>query len=180
LVTKHHSQWDQILPQEKFSYNDSPNKSSGKSPFQIVYGIHPRGISELITLGHDEFRSAGAEYFSAEMHKLHDQINGQLHDSSQKYKRHIDQRKREDHFKVQDQFLALLTKERFPRGICNKLKMKKIGPCRILRKFATNAYEIELPKNVGISPIFNVVDLYPYRMDDTRGLGDQKDIQWEK
>jgi hypothetical protein len=55
LVTEHHSQWDQILPQAEFSYNDSPNRSTGKSPFQIVYGMHPRGISELRNLGHDEF-----------------------------------------------------------------------------------------------------------------------------
>jgi hypothetical protein len=34
LVTEHHNQWDQILPQENFSYNDSPNRSTRKSPFQ--------------------------------------------------------------------------------------------------------------------------------------------------
>jgi hypothetical protein len=45
--------------------------------------------------------------------------------------------------------------------------MKNIGPCRILRKFDANACEIELPDDVGISPIFNVSDLYPYRKDDT-------------
>ena len=61
-----------------------------------------------------------------------------------------------------------MRKERFPRGTHNKLKMKKIGPCRIVRKFAANAYEIEFPDNVGISPIFNVVDLYPYRRDEAR------------
>jgi hypothetical protein len=58
--------------------------------------------------------------------------------------------------------------------------MKKIGPCKILRKFDANAYEIELPEGVGISPIFNISDLYPYREDDTRGSEDQKEIQWEK
>jgi hypothetical protein len=26
LVAEHHSQWDQILPQEEFSYNESPNR----------------------------------------------------------------------------------------------------------------------------------------------------------
>jgi hypothetical protein len=58
------------------------------------------------------------------------------------------------------------------------LKIKKIGPCKILRKFVANSYEIELPKYVRRSPIFNVVDMYPYRMDDTEGINAQKEIQW--
>ena len=45
--------------------------------------------------------------------------------------------------------------------------MKKIGPCRILRKFSANVYELEMPTGVGISPIFNVADLYPYVIGDT-------------
>ena len=55
LVTEHQSQWDQILPQVELAYNDSPKTSIGKIPFQIVYGMHPRGISELRGLGRDEF-----------------------------------------------------------------------------------------------------------------------------
>jgi hypothetical protein len=47
--------------------------------------------------------------------------------------------------------------------------MKKIGPCNILRNFDVNTYEIKLLDGVGISPIFNVSELYPYRKDDTEG-----------
>jgi hypothetical protein len=47
--------------------------------------------------------------------------------------------------------------------------MKKIGPCKILRKFGANAYDIELPYDVGISPIFNISDMYPYREYDSEG-----------
>jgi hypothetical protein len=47
LVTKHHNSWDNILPQTEFSYNDSINRSTGQSPFQVVYGMQMRGISQL-------------------------------------------------------------------------------------------------------------------------------------
>jgi hypothetical protein len=103
-------------------------------------------------------------------------LREQLQNRNQKYKIRVDQRIREIHFKVGDQVLVHLRKDIFPKGNYNKLKMKNIGPCKILRKFATNAYEIELPEEIGISPIFNVADMYPYRMDDTRDTDGQEEI----
>ena len=47
-LTKEYGQtWDQVIPQAEFSYNDSINRTIGKSPFQIVYGMHPWGVCEL-------------------------------------------------------------------------------------------------------------------------------------
>jgi hypothetical protein len=73
-----------------------------------------------------------------------------------------------------------LRKERFPRGTYKKMKMRNIGPCQILRKIVANAYEIELLENVGISPIFNVADLYPYMRDEAGESDYQKQVQWEE
>jgi hypothetical protein len=48
------------------------------------------------------------------------------------------------------------------------------------KKFRANAYEIELPNGVKISPIFNVVDLYPYRVEEAGEEDEQEKIQWTK
>jgi hypothetical protein len=40
--------------------------------------MQPRGIAELRDLSQDEFRSARAEDFAAEMQKLHDRVREQL------------------------------------------------------------------------------------------------------
>jgi hypothetical protein len=52
--------------------------------------------------------------------------------------------------------------------------MKKIGPYRVIRKFGKKSYETELPDGVRISPIFNVVDLYPYRDEEAREEDEKK------
>ena len=53
----------------------------------------------------------------------------------------------------------------------------------MLRKFSANAYEVELPPDVGISPIFNVADLYKYESgttDDTAQDQEIQEINWVK
>jgi hypothetical protein len=128
LVTKHHSQWDNILPQAEFAYNESVNRTTGQSLFQIVYGMKPRRISELRDLEQTATRSASAEEFAEAMKELHNQVKEPLQNSSQEYKRRANQHKRQLHFEVGDLVLAHLRKERFPRRTYNKLKMKKIRP----------------------------------------------------
>jgi len=99
------------------------------------------------------------------MRDLHEQVKIKLQDSSLKYKQQANLKRREVQFNVGDEVLVHLRKECFPKGKYNKLKYKKIRPCKVLRKFLANAYKIQLPPGICISPIFNVADMFPYRAD---------------
>lgn len=55
---------------------------------------------------------------------------------------------REKELQVGDLEMVYLRKERFPAKTYNKLNMKKIGPCRIVGKLSTNAYELNCRKGL--------------------------------
>ena len=52
--------------------------------------------------------------------------------------------------------------------------MKNFGPCKILKKLDSgSAYEVELLDDMGISPIFNVANLYKnHDLDDEVDVSD--------
>jgi hypothetical protein len=50
------------------------NRSTGKSPFQIVYGTQPRGVSELKESEQTATSSASAEEFTEAMEELHSKV----------------------------------------------------------------------------------------------------------
>ncbi|XP_057853100.2 uncharacterized protein LOC131063302 [Cryptomeria japonica] len=110
------------------------------------------------------------------MKEIHDQVRLALQKSYQKYKEIADKKRRDVQFQVDDMVWVYLRKERLPRGKHTKLLMKKVGPCKVLKKHGLNAYEISLPPDLGISPIFNVCDLTPYKENVVVGA----DVQIEE
>ena len=154
--------WEMVLIQAKFAYNNYVNRSIGKTHFEVIPGMHPRGILDQRDVVGEEKRSTTGEEFSNFMKSLHKEVKLRLEQSNQKYKENVDQSRRHHDFQVGDEVMVHLKKGRFPVRTYSKLKMK-FGPCKIFRKFDSgNAYEVELPDDMDISPIFNIVDLYTY------------------
>ena len=148
-----------VLAQVEFAYNNCVNRII-KTPFEIVSGMKPRGVSNLkdVVVG-EEKRSFEGKVFFEYMNSLHKKVEV----SNDKYKENVDKRRRHHSFEVGDEVMVLLKKGRFPIGTYSKLKMRNFSPCKILMKIdIAKAYEVELPNDMDISPIFNVSDLNEY------------------
>ena len=70
----------------------------------------------------------------------------------------MDVHRRNVEFQEGDQVMIRLRPECFPKGGYQKLHSRKAGPYKVLKRLGNNAYLLELPKELNISPIFNVED----------------------
>ena len=90
LVGNKPSNWEMVLAQAKFAYNNSVNRSTRKTPFDIVARMKPRGISYLRDIVGEEKRSDEGEVFSNIIKSLHEEMKWQLEQSKHKYKENVD------------------------------------------------------------------------------------------
>jgi hypothetical protein len=155
-------QWDVALAQAEFAYNSMLNRSTRKTPFQIVYCCPPRHALDLVPLPKLPGLSIAAENMADRIKSIQEEVRQNLEASNAKYKTAADKKRRVQTFQEGDLVMVYLRKGRLPVGAYNKLKDKKYGPFQILQKINDNAYVVNLPADMAISPTFNIADLYEY------------------
>ena len=134
-----------------------------------MYGKCPRNASKLRMMDKGEKSSAEAKYFAKHIKSLHEEVQQHISKMNTQYKAKIDQKRHFKEFQVGDEVMVHLRKERFPRKTYNKLNMKRFGPCKIIgKRDSGNAYEVELPSELNISPIINILDLIEYHEGGSR------------
>ncbi|GJY28735.1 RNA-directed DNA polymerase, partial [Tanacetum coccineum] len=165
LIGDNAKQWDLILPQAEFSYNRSVNRTTGKSPFEVVFGQNPITPLDLIPVPEvGQFSKEGADQ-SEQIKELHRSVQEQIIRHNKQYKKHADKRQKQILYREGDLVWIHLCKERFPARRFGKLKPRGDGPFCVLKKINENAYKIEVPGHYNVSATFNVTDLSPYNGD---------------
>ena len=166
LVGDNICSWDSVLCQAEFAHNHAVNRSTGFSPFYVIYGVVPRSPIDL-NIAPDRTRSHGRACDMIEdFTSIHQQVKANLEAATLKYKASVDSRRRDLQFQVGDKVWAVLTKERFPPNSYNKLKSRKVGPLEVLEKINNNAYRLRLPSHMNTSDVFNVKHLVGYLSED--------------
>ena len=165
LIADHTTSWDLILPQTEFTINNSVNRSTGHTPFEVIYGKCPYTLLDLQPLSLPPRPSATGLDFSEYMKDVHAEVRRHLSLSTESYAASVNARRKDKQFNSCDMVLVHLKPERFPSGSFTKLHTRRVGPFRVTKKLGSNAYVIDLPSDFGISPIFNIEDITIFKGD---------------
>ena len=120
--------WDLILLTVEFAYNNCVNRSTGKSPFQIVNGYLPRTPINLLPLPPHMRVSEPPENFAKHIHDLHVEIRRKISLNNEDYKLAVDVHHRSKEFNVGEYVMVRIRLEIIPKTFSKKLYARAMGP----------------------------------------------------
>ena len=151
--------WEDCLPFAEFSYNNSFQASSGKAPFEILYGRKCRTPLNWSETG--ERQLLGNDMIS-EAEDMCRVIRENLKAAQSRQKSYYDSKHRDLVFETGDHVYLRVSPmkgtQRF--GIKGKLAPRYVGPFKIVGKRGDLAYQLELPSNFSnVHDVFHVSQL---------------------
>ena len=155
------SRWKDFLPTVEMVVNSLPNRSTGYSPFFLMYGYNPALPVELLK-GDQSTNVETLLKFLERTQEVWRHARIQMEKAVAAQKKYYDQKHRDVQFVVGD-LVLLSTQNLRLKGIPHKLQRKFCGPYKVLEKIGTQAYRLKLPDTWRIHPVFHVSLLKPWR-----------------
>ncbi|XP_073356168.1 uncharacterized protein [Aegilops tauschii subsp. strangulata] len=181
LIKKNIKEWEECLPIAKYAYNRARHSTTGKSPFEVVYGFNPLSPLDILPLPLQERTNMDASARVNYLKKLHEDTRHTIERQVQRLATKLNVNKQPMIFNIGDLVWLHLRKDHFPNERKSKLLPRADGPFKVLARYNNNAYKINIPRDkYSVSNIFNVKDLSPYhghedfdpRSDLSQGRGD--------
>ncbi|GJV15887.1 putative CCCH-type zinc finger family protein [Tanacetum coccineum] len=117
--TSYHPETD--VQTEVFAFNNSKNRTTQQSPFEIVHGLSPYTVTDLTPIPNLRKADVKANKFAEHIKTIHEEVKVQVEVQNARYKKSADIHQRKVVFEEGDYVWAFLTKDRLPVGVNVKL-----------------------------------------------------------
>ena len=175
IVNHQQSNWDELLPFTQFSINNSPQCSTGHSPFFLNHGQDPLTFASLVdarTRERTRRDKSAAEHWLTLRHEAISLAKDELTAAQARQAMYSDRGRKRLSLSVGDKVLVhreyLITPEARDRP-CEKLRPKWYGPFSITEVVSPNAFRLQLPHQLRCHPVFNVSALKKYHENTFEG-----------
>ena len=148
------TRWKEFLPTIEMVVNSLPNRSTGYSPFYLMYGYHPVLPVELLK-GDESTKIETLSKYLERTQEVWRHAPAQMEKAVAIQKSYYDKKHWDVQFTVGD-LVLLSTQNLRLKGIPHKLQRKFCGPYKIVEKIGTQAYRLKLLDSWCIHPVFNV------------------------
>jgi len=101
----------------------------------------PLGIPSIVTV----------ETSAPHLHELHEHNTRQMIINNYNYQSAAEFHKRLQDLVIDDEVLIRVHPERFPMGTLKRVHTRRMGPYKVLKRFGSIAYELDIPYDLGIS-----------------------------
>ncbi|GKE54787.1 RNA-directed DNA polymerase [Tanacetum coccineum] len=121
LVGENIRQWDLVLLQAEFAYNQSCIQTTGKSPFEVVYRCNTSIPLDLVPLPINSSYSCDGDECARAVKELHEKVKLKIEKQNQNYAKQANKHRKAAIFKEGGLVWVHMSKEHFQPGRHAKL-----------------------------------------------------------
>ena len=150
-----------MLPILEFAVNNTPNRTTGYTAFYLNYGYHPLNPIQMLSSTSDTTNEAVSR-FASRMQVDFTVALENLTKATQQMRAQEESHRRLVEFREGDLVLLSTRHLRF-RHCPQKLQRRFVGPFSVVKKISRVAYELKLPEDWSIHPVFHISLLKQWR-----------------
>ncbi len=159
LAGQYEENWTKLLPEVELALNTSRNASTGRSPYEVIYGFKPR--LDITPKSDDE----EVQDFAEKRQLIRKDVETALELAQTKMAIQYDQHHTTPLFRGKVWLRLIRSGKGYKMPGSSKLSPIRTGPFTIKRQVGQLAWELELPEHMKIHPVISCIHLEQYEED---------------
>ncbi|PIL28875.1 hypothetical protein GSI_08921 [Ganoderma sinense ZZ0214-1] len=156
--------WVKWLPIAEFAFNSHVHSATGYSPVYLMYGFEPQFHIPMLSTA-----VPSADERREELRQAREDVTSALTLAAERMKEYYDRYVRDAPEFKDGQKVWLDTRNFRVPGVSRKLVDRYAGPYLVKCKVGNLAYELKLPKDLALHPVFHVSLLLPHKESQLPG-----------